>query len=271
VIASQQVSEVIKNPLVSAVTLTGSENAGRHVAAEAGHELKKVVLELGGSDPYIVLEDADLDLAAYAITTSRYNNAGQSCIAAKRVLAVDAIRDDLQKRIIAIAKDYAYGDPMKPETKLGPLARYDLRETLHKQVVISVSQGANASCGAFMPPTVGYYYPATVLTDVPPGTPAYDEELFGPVISFIPVKDAAEAIKVANATTFGLAAGIFTNNLEEAQRLALFIESGSVTINQFTASDPRLPFGGIKHSGFGRELGAFGIREFVNVKTINVA
>ena len=271
IIPNTQVSEVIKNPLVAAVTLTGSETAGRSVAAEAGHVLKKVVLELGGSDPYIVLEDADLDLAAYAITTSRYTNSGQSCIAAKRVLAVDAIREDLQQRIIAIAKDYTYGDPMDPHTKLGPLARYDLREALHKQVLISVAQGANVPCGGYLPETVGYYYPATVLTDVPPGTPAYDEELFGPVISFISVKNVEEAIKVANASSFGLAASIFTNNLEEAERIALLIESGSVTINQFTVSDPRLPFGGIKNSGFGRELGSFGIHEFVNIKTINIA
>ncbi|MFI4955332.1 MAG: NAD-dependent succinate-semialdehyde dehydrogenase [Gammaproteobacteria bacterium] len=265
------VERIIEHPAIAGVSVTGSERTGRLVAAQAGKALKKVVLELGGSDPYIVLEDADIALAANVLANARFNNAGQSCIAPKRILAVDAVREELQAYILDLAKNISYGDPLKREIRLGPMARADLRENLHKQVVETVVQGAQLECGGFIPKGMGYFYPATVLTEVPQDTPAYTQELFGPVISFIPVRDEFHAIQIANDTHFGLGSGIFTRDLERAAELAKYIAAGTVAINTTAASDARLPFGGIKNSGIGRELGGIGIREFTNIKTINIA
>ncbi len=264
-------AKVIENEKVIAVTLTGSETAGQAVASNAGQHLKKAVLELGGSDPYLILEDADLDAAAKAIVTYRLNNSGQSCISPKRILAVKTIAEDLIEKIERLVKDYQTDDPMKEDTKMGPMARGDLRDELHQQVQKSVQAGAKLLCGGEIPNKKGFYYPATLLTQVKPGMPAFDEELFGPVISVITVEDQAEAIRYANMSPFGLGGGIFTRDLEKGEKIALEdIASGTVFVNSCVISDPRLPFGGIKQSGYGRELSREGILEFVNTKTIVV-
>lgn len=256
---------VIKHPDIAAVTLTGSNKTGETVAALAGSVVKKIVMELGGNDPYIVLEDADLELAANAILASRMNNAGQSCIAAKRILALPSIRPALQTLILDKLKNWQPGDNM------GPLARTDLRDMLHHQITQSIQQGATALTGGFIPEGTGFYYPPTVLIDVKKGMPAYDEELFGPVITFMDVKDEQDAIMIANDTKFGLSAAIFTKDIQKGEKLAAEkIRAGTVFVNNFVRSDPRLPFGGIKASGYGRELSREGILEFVNIKTIGV-
>jgi succinate-semialdehyde dehydrogenase/glutarate-semialdehyde dehydrogenase len=268
-ITGQKVAAVIENPHVRAVTLTGSGPAGQAVARKAGEMLKKSVLELGGSDPYLVLEDADLELAAAVSSQGRLVNSGQSCIAAKRFIVLPAVCARFEQLFVANMQAAKVGDPLDAQTEIGPLARHDLREVLHDQVRRSVAKGARCLCGGEIPPGPGAYYPPTVLTDVGPGMPAYDEELFGPVAAVIPVRSEAEAIEVANATVFGLGGGIFTRDVEHGERLAKEeIESGCVFVNDAVRSDPRLPFGGIKQSGFGRELSHFGIREFVNIKTI---
>lgn len=271
VVEDKAVESIIKNPKIAAVSLTGSPRAGRLVAAAAGSVLKKVVLELGGSDPYIVLEDADLEQAAEAIVTGRMQVSGQSCIAPKRILAVNSIREEFEKLILKKLIDYQINDPKDPKNKLGPVARKDLRDNLHKQVQESVKKGAKLLCGGDIPNFPGFYYPATVLTEVKPGMPAFDEELFGPVITFIDVKDELEAIRIANITDYGLGAAIFTKDLERGEDIAKNqLQSGSCFVNDFVKSDPRLPFGGIKNSGFGRELSEEGIKEFVNIKTVVV-
>lgn len=267
-IDSKAVEAVISAPEVRAVSLTGSEGAGRSVAKIAGRELKKAVLELGGSDPYLILEDADLDLAVAICVKGRLLNNGQSCIGAKRFIVVEKVYDAFLyafKEKMAAAQ---MGDPMLPQTDLGPLARVDLRDELHQQVQDSIKKGAKCILGGEIPDRKGAYYPATILTEVTPGQPAYDEELFGPVASVIRVKDEPEAIRIANDTPFGLGAAIFTRDTEAAERIAREIEAGCVFINGLVKSDPRLPFGGVKNSGYGRELSEFGIREFVNVKTV---
>jgi succinate-semialdehyde dehydrogenase/glutarate-semialdehyde dehydrogenase len=261
-------TEVIHHPQVAAVTITSSVKAGRAVAVEAGRALKKCVLELGGSDPFIVLEDADLDKAVDVGIVSRFQNSGQSCIAAKRFIVVDAVYDQFEKKFLAAMKKLKTGDPMDADVYIGPLARVDLRDGLHNQVQRSLEAGARPLIGGEVPQGPGAFYPPTLLVDVKPGMPAWSEELFGPVATLIRVKDEAEALEVANGTEFGLAGSVWTRDLARGERIAADgIESGAAFVNEMSKSDPRMPFGGIRHSGYGRELAIFGIREFVNVHT----
>ncbi|MCE9614518.1 MAG: NAD-dependent succinate-semialdehyde dehydrogenase [Lentisphaerae bacterium] len=271
-IGGAQVDAVIAHPRVAAATLTGSTEAGRAVARQAGAHLKKTVLELGGSDPYLILEDADLEAAADTCATSRLINSGQSCIAAKRFIVVDHIRAAFEPLFVESMRRRRMGDPLQPDTVVGPLARRDLRDDLQRQVQQSIDLGARVLLGCEVPKGAGAYYPPSVLTDVRPGMPACDEELFGPVAAIIPVPDEVAAIRMANASRFGLGAAVFTRDVARGEQLAAEqLEAGSCFVNAFVKSDPRLPFGGIKDSGYGRELGAYGIKEFVNIKTIYVA
>lgn len=271
VIGSQQVETVIKNTLIKAVTLTGSTPAGRSVASAAGEALKKSVLELGGSDPYIILEDADIEYAACQCVTSRLINAGQSCIGAKRFIVADKVYDQFRDEFVRLMAAARFGDPLDSETSIGPLARPDLRDELHQQLEKSRKMGATVLLGGFIPENEAPFYPPTVLENVIPGMPAYHEELFGPVAVLFRVDTDEEAIRIANDTVFGLGSGIFTSNIEKAKVVAeKGLEAGCIFINDFVKSDPRLPFGGVKESGYGRELSVIGIREFVNVKTVVV-
>ncbi|MFW6199077.1 MAG: NAD-dependent succinate-semialdehyde dehydrogenase [Gemmatimonadota bacterium] len=264
--------DVIDDDRVQGVTLTGSVGAGRAVASRAGERIKKTVLELGGSDPYLVLEDADLDAAAKTCVTSRLINSGQSCIAAKRFIVVERVADEFTRKVVERMNEAVVGDPMDESTDVGPQARDDLRDALHDQVERSVAGGARVALGGELPHGPGYFYPPTVLTGINPGTPAWEEELFGPVASVITVADEAEAIRVANDPPYGLGAAVFTSDAERGERIATEeLEAGCCFVNDFVRSDPRLPFGGIKDSGYGRELSPHGIREFVNVKTVWVA
>lgn len=267
-IGSSLVESVINNPKVKAVTLTGSELSGKKVAEMCGKVLKKTVLELGGSDPFIVLEDADIDLAAKTAVIARNINNGQSCIAAKRFIVVEKIYDRFENKFVELMKNIKVGNPMNPETEVGPITREDLLIELEKQINISVNKGAVILCGGKRIGTEGYFLEPTVLSNVKPGMPAYDEEIFGPVASLIKAQDEYEAINIANDTSFGLGASLWTNNLEHAKKIVGIIESGSVFVNGMVKSDPRLPFGGIKNSGYGRELSHYGIKEFVNIKTV---
>ena len=269
-IGSKQVQAVIEHPLVRAVTLTGSTPAGKAVASQAGAVLKKTVLELGGSDAYVVLDDADVEAAATTCVNSRLINAGQSCIAAKRFVVVKPILEAFTARFVALMKSRKVGDPLTEGTEVGPQARHDLRDALHKQVRASVERGATLLLGGEIPPGEGAFYPPTVLTQVRPGMPAYDEELFGPVAAIIEAKDEDDAVRIANDTVFGLGAAVFTKNAARGERVARRLDAGATFVNALVASDPRLPFGGIKDSGYGRELGTYGIKEFVNIKTVVV-
>ena len=263
---------IIHHPYIQGVTLTGSNQAGQSVGQEAGAALKKVVLELGGSDPYVILEDASLSQAAEQCVTSRLNNAGQVCIAAKRIIVVEKIREAFEAKILEKVKQYIMGSPLDSKTTLGPMAREDLREKLHEQVERSIKEGARCILGGTLPKTKGYYYPATMLVDVSENSPAFREELFGPVICLTTAKDEAHAMRLANTTIFGLAGAIFTQDLAKGERLARDgIDAGTTAVNTMVASDPRLPFGGIKQSGYGRELAIEGMREFVNIKTVIIA
>ena len=269
-IGSSQVKKVLENPHVKAATLTGSGPAGAAVAALAGEHIKKTVLELGGSDPYIVLDDADLDMAAKACMTSRLLNAGQSCIGAKRFIIVESVYGKFLLKFKHEMESARMGNPMQA-VDIGPMARHDLRDEVHQQVIDSVSAGAILLCGGHIPDAEGAYYPPTILTDVKPGMPAYDDEIFGPVASVIKVKDESEAIAIANDTEFGLGSCVFTEDIERGERIARDeINAGSCFVNQYVMSDPRLPFGGINTSGYGRELSYYGIREFVNIKTVYI-
>jgi succinate-semialdehyde dehydrogenase/glutarate-semialdehyde dehydrogenase len=242
------------------------------VAKQAGDRLKKTVLELGGSDPYIVLEDADLERAVETCVTSRLINSGQSCIAAKRFIVVEQVRHEFEERFSARMQAARMGDPMRQDTQVGPQARADLRDELHDQVQRSIAKGARLMLGGTVPTGPGAFYPPTVLTDVRKGVPAYREELFGPVATIIPVKNEKAAIRVANDSVFGLGAAVFTADVERGERIARDeLEAGACFVNSFVKSDPRLPFGGIKESGYGRELSHYGIREFVNIKAVYVA
>ena len=268
-ISSTGVNAVIENPLIKAVTLTGSTPAGKAVASVAGAALKKTVLELGGSDPYLIMEDADVQRAARLCVTSRLLNAGQSCIGAKRFIVAEPIYDAFKTEFVRLMKESVYGDPLDPQTIVGPLARIDLRDELHQQVEKSRVMGASVLLGGFIPEGKAAFYPPTVLENVTPGMPAYHEELFGPVAVLYQFQTEKEAIRIANDTVFGLGAGIFTANPERGKMLAeKGLEAGCVFVNDFVKSDPRLPFGGIKESGYGRELSHLGIREFMNIKTI---
>jgi succinate-semialdehyde dehydrogenase/glutarate-semialdehyde dehydrogenase len=261
------VEAIINDPVITAVTLTGSNRAGMAVAAQAGRALKKTVLELGGSDPFIVLPDVDLEATARSAVSARTINTGQSCIAAKRFIIVgDAER--FAKEMTRHMAELKIGDPMDRSIQIGPLARLDLLENLHAQVQRTIAAGGKLLAGGHRLPGKGFFYAPTVLGDVRPGMAAFDEEVFGPVAGVIAARDEDDAVELANRSPFGLGASIWTHDVALAERLAVRIDAGSVFINGAVASDPRLPFGGIKQSGYGRELSAHGIREFVNVKTV---
>ncbi|NWF50558.1 MAG: NAD-dependent succinate-semialdehyde dehydrogenase [Ignavibacteriaceae bacterium] len=271
IVSSRNVNKIIEHSSISAVTLTGSVPAGKSVAAVSGKCLKKTVLELGGSDPYVILEDADLEQAAQICVNSRLINAGQSCIAAKRFIIVAAVYDKFESLFVEIMLTKKMGDPFDEQNALGPQASVSLRNELHQQVLTSVEKGAKLLLGGFIPEMKGAYYPPTVLSNVTKGMPAYDDELFGPVAALIKVDDADEAIKTANDTIFGLGAAVFTSDFEKGKFIAeKKLNAGCCFVNDLVRSDPRLPFGGIKESGYGRELSVFGIREFVNIKTVYV-
>ncbi len=270
-IGSKHVEAVIEHPMVTAVTLTGSTPAGKAVAKKAGEMIKKTVLELGGSDAYVVLEDADLDATVTTCVASRLINAGQSCIAAKRFVVVEAMRQRFEEAFVTQMRRAQVGDPLDEHTQVGPLARHDLRDDLHHQVQMSLAKGATCLLGGVLPESKGAYYPPTVLTQVTKGMPAYDDELFGPVAAIIGAPDEKEAIRVANDSVFGLGAAVFTQDLAKGERIAAHeLAAGCCFVNALVKSDPRLPFGGIKESGYGRELSSYGIKEFVNIKTVFV-
>jgi succinate-semialdehyde dehydrogenase/glutarate-semialdehyde dehydrogenase len=269
-IGSRQVKAVIEHPLVAAVTLTGSTPAGKAVASQAGAALKKTVLELGGSDPYIILEDADLEYAVNTCATSRLINSGQSCVNAKRFIVVEPLVAAFTDKLVAAMKARKMGDPLAEGVDVGPQSRPDLRDELHQQVVDSVAKGARLLLGGKIPPGKGSFYPPTVLAGVKPGMPAYNEELFGPVASIFSARDEADAIRIANDSIFGLGAAVFTKDVARGERIARELDAGCTFVNALVASDPRLPFGGIKESGYGRELGTYGIKEFVNMKTVYI-
>ena len=270
-VPSSEMESIIKNEKIKAVTLTGSVPAGKSVAKTAGSVLKKTVMELGGSDPYVILEDADLEMAVETCVTARLINGGQSCIAAKRFIIVEKIYNEFEKLFVEKMKSKKMGDPFDESSDLGPQASVSLRDDLHKQVEKSIKLGAELLLGGKIPEIKGAYYPPTVLSNVKKGMPAYDEELFGPVAAIIKSKDETEAIKIANDTIFGLGAAVFTSDMKRGEKIAKEkLQAGCCFVNAFVKSDPRLPFGGIKESGYGRELSAFGIKEFVNIKTIYI-
>lgn len=265
---TRPVPALIADPRIAAVTLTGSVAAGKSVAALAGAAMTPGIFELGGSDPALILADADLDRAAEVCAYARLINSGQSCVCAKRFIVERSVRREFEEKFLARVAARRVGDPADPATEVGPLARADLRDKLHAQVRASVRRGARVLLGGAPLPGPGFFYAPTVLTNVAPGMPAYDEEFFGPVASIITVRDEAEAVRVANDTAFGLAATIFTRSPTRARRLVPQLVAGSVFVNDFVRSDPALPFGGVKESGLGRELGAWGVRAFLNTKTV---
>jgi succinate-semialdehyde dehydrogenase/glutarate-semialdehyde dehydrogenase len=270
-VGSGSVARVLELPKVRAVSLTGSSAAGRAIASHAGRLIKKSVLELGGSDPYVVLEDADLDAAVEVCASARLVNGGQSCIAAKRFIVVEPVRDAFTRRFVARMGRARMGDPTQDGVDVGPLARRDLRDQLHAQVTESVRRGATVALGGEIPAGPGAFYPPTVLTEVRPGMPAFDEETFGPVAAIVHARTEAEAIQCANESPYGLGAAVFTRDAARGERIAAdSFEAGACFVNAQVHSDPRLPFGGVKESGYGRELGVFGIREFVNIKSVYV-
>ncbi len=268
-LSSSKVKNVIKHPLIQAVSLTGSTGAGKSVASHAGEVLKKTVLELGGSDPYIILEDADLEEAVVTCVNSRLINGGQSCVSAKRFIVVAPVFKEFEQRFTARMQLQRMGPPLQEGVNLGPMARHDLRDLLHGQVRRSIKQGAELLLGGAIPADPGAFYPPTVLSHVRPPMAAYQEELFGPVAALIEVADEQQAIRTANDTVFGLGAAVFTRDVKKGERIAAGeLQAGCCFVNDAVKSDPRLPFGGIKQSGYGRELAEFGIQEFVNVKTV---
>lgn len=267
-ISSGQVADLVADAQIHAISLTGSEAAGRSVASVAGKNLKKLVLELGGSDAFVVLDDADLDAAVKAAVQSRFLNCGQSCIAAKRFIVVDGIGDRFVEKFHAAINNLQVGNPLDAETTLGPMARDDLRETLHRQVTDSIDQGALLLAGGQFLPRPGWFYAATLLDQVTPGMPAYEEELFGPVAAVIRATDEQDALRIANDSRFGLGGSVWTGDAARGEEFARRMACGSAFVNGLVKSDPRLPFGGIKHSGYGRELSRLGIQEFINAKTV---
>ena len=267
-LSSSDIEPIIKDKYIRAITLTGSDPAGRSVASIAGQNLKKTVLELGGSDPYIILEDANLEKATDLAVYGRLQNNGQTCIAAKRFIVVSEVYDEFLTMFTSKMKHAKMGDPKKEDTYYGPMARVDLRDELHEQVEKTIRQGGSLILGGVIPNRKGAYYPATILADLKPGMEAFDQELFGPVASVIKAKNEEDAIILANSSQYGLGSGVITSNSERGERVALQLEAGNSFVNKLVASDPRLPFGGIKNSGYGRELSSYGIKEFVNTKTI---
>jgi succinate-semialdehyde dehydrogenase/glutarate-semialdehyde dehydrogenase len=268
---SSEIERLIESDDIAAVTLTGSVAAGRAVAAAAGKALKKTVLELGGSDAYLVLADADVEAAAKVAAAARMVNGGQSCIAGKRFIVVPQIREAFERAFVEAMRVYEMGDPAREGTKLGPMQSTHARDEIHAQVEKSVQGGARILLGGEVPDRRGAYYPATVLTNVKPGQPAHDDEVFGPVAAIIEARDEEDAIRIANASEFGLGSGVLTRDLARGEAIAAErLEAGLSFVNANVKSDPRLPFGGVKHSGYGRECGRFGIHEFVNVKTVVV-
>lgn len=271
ILPSKQIAPLIEDEHIAAVTLTGSVGAGKSVAAAAGGVLKKCVLELGGSDAYLVLEDAEVDAAAKIAATARMVNGGQSCIAGKRFIVVQSIKDKFEAAMVEAMGAYAMGDPGDKATKLGPMQSIEARDEIHEQVEKSVASGARLLLGGKKPDRPGAWYPATVLTDVVAGQPAHDEEVFGPVAAIIAAKDEADAIRIANDSEFGLGSGVLTGDERRGRRIARDeLDAGMSFVNDNVRSDPKMPFGGVKHSGYGRECGEYGIREFVNVKTVLV-
>jgi len=267
-VPGSETRKLIADPRIAAVTLTGSEAAGVEVAANSGHVLKKTVLELGGSDAFIVLADADLDQAAQVGITARFQNNGQSCIAAKRFIVVDAVAEAFERKFVDAASKLRVGNPLDYETQVGPVARDDLREALDRQVRDSVKMGARVLLGGKPLEDKGYFYAPTIVSGVTPEMPMFREETFGPAAAVIHARNAEHAVELANDSEFGLSCNLWTRNIEQARELAARIEAGGCFVNGMTASDPRLPFGGVKHSGYGRELSSFGIQEFVNVQTV---
>ena len=269
VISHDQSDEVIKNKLVRGVTLTGSPDAGRNIGQKATAELKKTVLELGANDAYLVFEDADIDIAVEECVKGRIYNNGETCIAAKRFIVTEKVYDEFREKFVKVMSEVKMGDPNKESTQLGPIARKDLRDDLHEQVVKSVENGARIACGGKIPDGEGFFYPATVLENVQPGQPAYEDELFGPVASLIKAKDNEDAMRIANDSRFGLGGGIFSKDEDAAFEMAeKHFDTGMVFINSFGLADPAIPFGGVKNSGYGREHGGFGLKEFVNIKGV---
>lgn len=268
ILPASAIPRVIEHPHIKAVTMTGSTQAGRTIGKVAGNAIKKSVLELGGSDPYIILADADISLAAKKCTASRLINNGQSCIGAKRFIVVESVREAFEKALLHEMQQVKMGDPFEPETILGPMAKASLREELHEQVTRSVAAGATCLLGGTIPEMPGNFYPPTILTHVRQGMAAYHEELFGPVASIISVKNESEAVVVANDSEFGLGAAVFSSDISAARKIAQRLDVGSCAINDLVKSDPRLPFGGVKGSGYGRELSHYGLKEFVNIKTV---
>jgi acyl-CoA reductase-like NAD-dependent aldehyde dehydrogenase len=264
----EDVVNVINDPRVQGASVTGSVRAGSAVASEAGKVIKKTVMELGGSDAFIVCEDADIPRAVEAGIRGRFHNAGQVCLAAKRFILLEKIADEFERLFVVAARSLRVGNPFDPATQMGPMARADLRDSLHKQVEGSVAKGARVLCGGKPVPGKGAFYPATVLSGVTPGMPAFDEETFGPVAAITRVRDIDAAVKAANASQFGLSGNLWTRNIESARGIARDLYTGGVFINGVTASDPRVPVGGVKNSGYGRELSHFGVRAFVNAQTV---
>jgi len=272
ILPSRDVEALIKDDNVAAVTLTGSVPAGRSVATTAGSVLKKCVLELGSADPYLILEDADIEAAAKVAATARMVNGGQSCIAGKRFIVIRSVLDQFETALVEAMRVYEMGDPLDPGTKLGPMQSVKARDDIHKQVRESVAKGARLLLGGEVPDRPGAWYPATVLSDVQPGQPAHDEEVFGPVAAIIAADDEADAIRIANDSEHGLGSGVLTGDLDRGRRIAAQeLEAGMSFVNANVRSDSRMPFGGVKHSGFGRECSSYGIREFVNIKSVLVS
>jgi succinate-semialdehyde dehydrogenase/glutarate-semialdehyde dehydrogenase len=264
----EEIDKLIADPRIAAVTLTGGERAGVAVATAAGETLKKCVLELGGSDPFVVFSDADLDAAGKTAVTARFQNNGESCIAAKRFIVESAVYDEFLRRFVDLAGAQVVGNPIEERVELGPCARGDVRQTVHEQVVATIDRGAQLALGGKPLERAGYFYEPTIVADVLPGMRMFDEEVFGPAAAVVRANDREHALALANVSSFGLGSSLWTRDVRAAEAFAARVEAGAVFVNGMVASDPRLPFGGVKKSGYGRELSAFGIHEFTNIQTV---